>query len=105
MNSPRTALEPALATDISDRAFRLYCYLVLRTSGEWVTIPTMAAACGLNPYQARAPFAELRDAAMVETDRVYEPGDTGRKTWRTYVRLPEDTASVFTTDHASEAAA
>ncbi len=88
--SPHTALGPALAKRISDRAFRLYCYLVLRTDGEWTTIPAMAAACGLTHHQTRSPLAELRDAGLVEQDRRYETGSHGRKTWRTYVRLPFD---------------
>ncbi|OEJ21008.1 hypothetical protein [Streptomyces subrutilus] len=101
----QTVLDPALATDISDRAFRLYTVLVLRTSGEWTAIPSLAAALGLTPHQVRFPLSELRASAMVETNRVYETGEHDRKTWHTYVRLPEDTTSVFDTDHASEAVA
>ncbi|MFJ2745293.1 hypothetical protein ACIO3O_37180 [Streptomyces sp. NPDC087440] len=105
MHTRTTPLGPALATGISDRAFRLYSVLVLTTSGgQWVTIPELAAACRLKPYEARPALSELRKADMVEADRRYVTGDTGRKTWRTYIRLPEDTASVFAPDHAEATA-
>ncbi|WP_108934612.1 hypothetical protein [Streptomyces ardesiacus] len=89
MSTPTTVLQPALASGISDRAFRLYCLLVLCTDG-WVSIPPVAAMCGLTPHQIRLPLAELCDAGMVERDRRYETGDTGRKTWHTYIRLTDD---------------
>ncbi|MEV7512099.1 hypothetical protein AB0O57_29495 [Streptomyces sp. NPDC091201] len=102
--TPQDALNPALATAISDRAFRLYTVLVLRTAGEWTAIPSLAAALGLTPHQVRFPLSELRSQDMVETNRVYETGGNNRKTWRTYVRLPDD-AGVVGTHHASEAVA
>ncbi|MET9776122.1 hypothetical protein ABZ023_18010 [Streptomyces sp. NPDC006367] len=89
MSTPTTVLEPALASSISDRAFRLFCLLVLRTDG-WVPIPPVAAMCGLTPHQVRLALAELRNVGMIERDRRYETGDTGRKTWHTYIRLTGD---------------
>ncbi|MFG2986143.1 hypothetical protein ACGFYQ_33660 [Streptomyces sp. NPDC048258] len=104
MNNPHTAVVQELATDISDRAFRLYCVFVLRTSGEWTTVPALAAACGLKHHQVRAPLTELHRAALIERDRVYQKAGAGRMTWRTYFRLPEDT-SAATTAPTSKAAA
>lgn len=57
----------------------------------WVSIPPIAELLGMTPHQIRLPLAELRAAGMVEHDRRYETGDTGRKTWHTYVRLADDT--------------
>lgn len=101
----QTAVDPALAADISDRAFRLYLVLVLRTSGEWKSIPWLAAERGLTSHQVRFPLAELRDSAMVETKRVYETGEHGRKTWHTYVRIPEDALVTVTPRRVTEAVA
>jgi hypothetical protein len=47
----------------------------------------------LTSHQIRLPLAELCAAGIVERDRRYETGDTGRKTWHTYVRLVEDTST------------
>jgi predicted ArsR family transcriptional regulator len=88
------ALRPALASGISDRAFRLYCVIVLRTNGEWVPIPPLAEQCSLTAHQVRLPLAELRAAGMIERDRRYERGGTGRKTWHTYVRLSDGAGEV-----------
>lgn len=93
MTTPTDVLEPALASGISDRAFRLYCVLVLRTEGGWVSIPPVAAKCGLTSHQIRLPLAELCAVGIVERHRRYETGDTGRKTWHTYVRLVDDTSA------------
>ncbi|MEU5748257.1 hypothetical protein ABZ804_22295 [Streptomyces sp. NPDC047726] len=65
MNSTR-AVEQNLASGISDRAFRLYCVAVLRSSGEWTTIPELAAACNLTPHQARQGVVELHTANLLE---------------------------------------
>lgn len=83
---------PALAGGISDRAFRLYCYLVLESDGDWITVQGAADACNLTNHQAREPFSELREAGMAESRRVYEMGDHGRKTWHTHFRLPVTTS-------------
>ena len=91
--STRTNHVPALAEGISDRAFRLYCYLVLESDGGWVTVQDAADACNLTNHQAREPLSELRDACMAESRRVYEMGAHGRKTWHTHFRLPHETAS------------
>ncbi|MDH6628677.1 putative ArsR family transcriptional regulator [Streptomyces sp. LBL] len=90
MATPTDVLAPALAGGISDRAFRLFCVLVLRTDGGWVPVPRFAAMCGMTSHQIRMFLAELRAADIVETERRYEPGDTGRKTWHTYLRLVDD---------------
>lgn len=88
-----TEIAPALAGGISDRAFRLYCYLVLASDGGWVTVQDAADACNLTNHQAREPLSELREAAMAESRRVYEMGAHGRKTWHTHFRLLQETSS------------
>ncbi|MFZ3557233.1 hypothetical protein [Streptomyces sp. BH055] len=88
-----TAIKPALATGISDRAFRLFCVLVLHTDGEWVRVQDVADDCNLTNHQVRAPLAELRKADMVESRRVYEQGSQGRPTWHTHFRLAPATNS------------
>lgn len=95
MTTPTDVLDPALASDISDRAFRLFCAITTHpTDGDnpWVTLPPIAERMRLTPHQVRQALTELRDARMVVTERRYEMGSTGRKTWRTYVR-PADDAS------------
>ncbi|MER5301285.1 hypothetical protein ABT039_17685 [Streptomyces lasiicapitis] len=89
--STQTSIAPALAGGISDRAFRLYCYLALRSDGGWVTVQDAADACNLTNHQAREPLSELRKEGMAESRRVYEMGAHGRKTWHTYFRLPQET--------------
>ncbi|MEU8911815.1 hypothetical protein [Streptomyces nigrescens] len=91
--SPHTHISPALAGGISDRAFRLYCYLVLEGDGGWATVQDAADACNLTNHQSREPLSELRKAGMVESRRVYEMGAHGRKTWHVYFRLPQDATS------------
>lgn len=93
MPSTTVDIKPALAGDISDRAFRLYCYLVLYSRGDWVGVQDAADACSLTNHQAREPLSELRSADMIESQRVYEMGAQGRKTWHTYFRLRQETAS------------
>lgn len=96
MTTPTDVLDPALASDISDRAFRLLCAVTTHpTDGDtpWVTLPPIAKRMRLTPHQVRQALAELRDARMVVTERRYEMGSTGRKTWRTYVRLVDDNAT------------
>ncbi|MFE0058641.1 hypothetical protein [Streptomyces sp. NPDC059003] len=88
-----TPIAPAVAGEISDRAFRLYCYLVLESDGGWVTVQDVADGCNLTNHQAREPLSELRGAGMAESRRVYEMGTHGRKTWHTHFRLPQDTTS------------
>ncbi|MGI5337638.1 hypothetical protein ACQEVS_09705 [Streptomyces sp. CA-181903] len=91
--STRTHLAPALAEGISDRAFRLYCYLVLESDGEWVTVQDAADACNLTNHQSRGPLSELRKQGMAESRRVYEMGRLGRRTWHTHFRLPQETVN------------
>lgn len=102
---PSTALEQELATDISDRAFRLYCVLVLRTAGQWTPLNAMAEGCGLTNHEARRPLAELLQARLAVKKRVYVTGTTGRKTWQTRVRLAEDTTGAPHSHHRHEEAA
>lgn len=92
MSSRTVDIAPALAGGISDRAFRLYCYLVLY-SRDWVTVQDAADACSLTNHQAREPLSELREAGMVESRRVYEMGAHGRKTWHTHFRLLHETTN------------
>ncbi|WP_413100933.1 hypothetical protein [Streptomyces sp. Inha503] len=94
MSTRTVDVAPVLAGGISDRAFRLYCYLVLYSRGCWVTVQDAADACGLTNHQAREPLSELREAGLAESQRVYEKGDHGRKTWHTYFRLVETTSEV-----------
>ncbi|MFG2865434.1 FaeA/PapI family transcriptional regulator [Streptomyces sioyaensis] len=90
--STHTDIGPARAGGISDRAFRLYCYLALESDGGWVGVQDAADACNLTNHQAREPLSELRKEGMVESQRVYEMGAHGRKTWHTYFRLPLETS-------------
>ncbi|MFI1012686.1 hypothetical protein [Streptomyces sp. NPDC020965] len=87
-----THIPPALAGGISDRAFRLYCYLVLESDGDWATVQAAADACNLTNHQAREPLSELRAEGMVESRRVYEMGVHGRKTWHTHFRLSHESS-------------
>ncbi|MFG2141812.1 hypothetical protein [Streptomyces sp. NPDC048650] len=93
MSTRTVDIAPALAGGTSDRAFRLYCYLVLYSRGGWVTVQDLSDACNLTNHQARGPLSELRAACMVESQRVYEMGALGRKTWHTHFRLPQETTS------------
>ncbi len=90
MATPTDVMRPALASGISDRAFRVLHVLALHLDSGWVPIPPIADLLGMTPHQIRLPLAELRAAGMVEHDRRYVTGDTGRKTWHTYVRLADD---------------
>ncbi|MBT2395268.1 hypothetical protein [Streptomyces sp. ISL-100] len=92
MSSRTVDIAPALGGKLSDRAFRLYCYLVL-FGQDWVTVQDAADACSLTNHQAREPLSELREAGMVESRRVYEMGSHGRKTWHTHFRLQHETAN------------
>ncbi|MEU5978452.1 hypothetical protein [Streptomyces sp. NPDC047315] len=93
MATPTDVLTPALASGISDRAFRMYCVLVLRTDGGWVPVPLFAGMCGMRSHQIRLFLTELRTAGVIETERRYGVGATGRKTWHTFVRLVDDNAT------------
>ncbi|MEU8540925.1 hypothetical protein AB0C52_13210 [Streptomyces sp. NPDC048717] len=88
--SSHTRIAPALAEGISDRAFRLYCFLVLAGGNQWVTVQDAADACALTNHQARKPLSDLRKATMVESRRVYELGSHGRKTWHTHFRTIQE---------------
>ncbi|MFB7403403.1 hypothetical protein ACFCZR_24820 [Streptomyces rubiginosohelvolus] len=97
-----SAISNSLAADMSDRAFRVYCVLVLRTTGEWTDFPFVAAEINLNPHEIRHALTELFGTGLVQKDRRYETGATGRKTWHTYVRLAPEKAPA---DAAMEGAA
>ncbi|MCD9903229.1 hypothetical protein LUR56_31255 [Streptomyces sp. MT29] len=102
MTTPTDVMKPALASPISDRAFRVLHVLALhmddaRQADGWVAIPPIAERLGMTSHQIRLPLAELRTTGMIEHDKRYERGATGRMTWHTYVR--------FVGDHATEAAA
>ncbi|MYW67114.1 hypothetical protein GTY65_24040 [Streptomyces sp. SID8379] len=91
--STAIAIKPALANGISDRAFKVFCVLVLSSDGEWVRVQDVAEDCNLTNHQVRAPLAALRKARMVESRRVYEQGSQGRPTWHTHFRLAPATNS------------
>ncbi|MEE1764436.1 hypothetical protein [Streptomyces sp. SP18BB07] len=93
MATPTDVLAPALASDISDRAFRVLHVLALHTDGGWTAVPVVAAKLGMKPHQVRGALAELCTERLAEKDRRYELGDTGRKTWHTYFRLVDDNAT------------
>ncbi|MFI6142346.1 hypothetical protein ACIBCC_29665 [Streptomyces griseus] len=89
MNSINT-LEHRLATAMSDRAFRVFCVLVLRTNGTWRDIPAIAAEMSMRPHEIRHALSELCAVGLAQKERRYERGSTGRPTWHTYVRLADD---------------
>lgn len=91
MNASDT-LNQRLASDISDRAFRLYCAAVISSRGEWVHIPALAAQCALTPHQARRPVAELLAAGLLERRCKYGTTD-GRRAKSTLFRLRNYTPS------------
>lgn len=93
MTTPTDVMAPALASSISDRAFRVLHVLALHMDSGWHPIPPIADMLGMTSHQIRLPLAELRAAGMVEHDRRYERGNTGRPTWHTYVRLTDDNAT------------
>ncbi|WP_399554059.1 hypothetical protein [Streptomyces anulatus] len=90
MNTINT-LEHRLDTAMSDRAFRVFCVLVLRTAGEWRDIPYVADAVNLTTHEIRSTIAELHTAGLIRKERRYETGVSGRKTWHTYIALTDDT--------------
>ncbi|MFJ2225513.1 hypothetical protein ACIOFY_36425 [Streptomyces anulatus] len=90
MNSINT-LEHRLDTAMSDRAFRVFCVLVLRTAGEWRDIPFIADALNLTTHEIRSTITELHTAGLIRKERRYETGTSGRKTWHTYIALTDDT--------------
>ncbi|MEU9699570.1 hypothetical protein [Streptomyces sp. NPDC047981] len=92
--SSHAHITPALGEGISDRAFRLYCFLVLEGGGRWVTVQDAADACALTNHQARKPLSDLRKARMAESRRVYEMGSHGRKTWHTHFRTMDQVNGV-----------
>ncbi|MCG8971727.1 hypothetical protein [Streptomyces sp. CL12-4] len=89
MTTANATLDQGLAADISDRAFRLYCVLVLRSNGEWMTIPRLARQCKLTPHQARGPVTELHAVGLLERKLRYETHQ-GRRSKVTYFRLAND---------------
>ncbi|MCX4976420.1 MULTISPECIES: hypothetical protein [unclassified Streptomyces] len=89
MTALRTPLDQVLASDISDRAFRLYAALVLNTSGGWVALADIADRAALNSHEARGPLAELSSAGLAEKNRRWI---SHLKTHRAYVRLFDATS-------------
>ncbi|MGW2496285.1 hypothetical protein ACWCV2_17505 [Streptomyces pseudogriseolus] len=95
MATPTAVHTPALAssTSISDRAFRVFYALAMELEQGWVPVPRIAAQLNMTSHQIRLPLAELRAAGIVERERRYEKGATGRPTWHTYIRLTDDTTA------------
>lgn len=93
MATPTAVHTPALASSISvsDRAFRIFYALTLELDRGWVPVPAIADQLKMTSHQIRLPLAELRTAGLVESERRYEKGATGRPTWHTYIRLTDDT--------------
>lgn len=93
MTTPTDVMAEALASSISHAAFRVLHVLALHMRSGWVDLPPIAEMCRMTPHQIRLPLAELRGARLIEHERRYETGATGRKTWHTYVRLVDDNAT------------
>ncbi|MFG2408729.1 hypothetical protein ACGFR8_31185 [Streptomyces brevispora] len=93
MTTPTAFMAEALASSISHAAFRVLHVLALHMNSGWVDIPPIAEKCRMTPHQIRLPLAELREVHLIEHERRYETGATGRKTWHTYVRLVDDSTS------------
>ncbi|RZU28189.1 hypothetical protein EV284_6355 [Streptomyces sp. BK022] len=94
MAIPTSTITPVLASDISDRAFRLYVVLALRPDNDWISCQDVATAVGMKSHEIRMPLAELRRVGLAERERRYERHSKNRKTWHTYVRLlPASTTS------------
>ncbi|MFF9901210.1 hypothetical protein [Streptomyces longispororuber] len=81
-----TPLDEVLASGISDRAFRLYCALILAATDAWVPLADLAERTGLTSHEARGPLGELASAGLAEKDRRWVPG---LKSNRAYARLPQ----------------
>ncbi|MFC9280943.1 hypothetical protein [Streptomyces collinus] len=98
MATPTDTHAPALASSISvsDRAFRIFFALATEMDRGWVRVSSVASQLDMTSHQIRLPLAELRDAGITTHERRYETGDTGRKTWHTYVRLVDDNATEAT---------
>ncbi|MET8717458.1 hypothetical protein ABZV52_30280 [Streptomyces sp. NPDC004735] len=93
MTTPTDVMTDALGSSISHLAFRVLHVLALHMDAGWVDIPPIAKKCRMTPHQIRLPLTELRDAHLIEHERRYETGATGRKTWHTYVRLVGDSTT------------
>ncbi|MFF8789246.1 hypothetical protein [Streptomyces sp. NPDC015125] len=95
MATPTDLHAPALASSISvsDRAFRILYALATEMDRGWVPVSSVAEQLEMTSHQIRLPLTELREAGITDHERRYEVGDTGRKTWHTYVRLVGDNAS------------
>jgi hypothetical protein len=92
MATPTDVLAPALASSISvsDRAFRIFYALAAEMDPGWVRVASVAKQIEMTSHQIRLPLAELREKRITTQERRYETGETGRKTWHTYVRLVGD---------------
>ncbi|MEU3200922.1 hypothetical protein [Streptomyces sp. NPDC006996] len=96
MATPTDVMKPALASGISDRAFRILYVLAVDMERGWVPLSSVAERLEMTSHQIRLPVSELRAAGLIEHDRRYERGSTGRPTWRTYARLVDDNATEAT---------
>ncbi|MET8696820.1 hypothetical protein ABZV65_30270 [Streptomyces bauhiniae] len=86
MTTPAETVATVVASDISDRAFRLYVVIALH-GDAWMSCQDIATAVGMKSHEIRMPLAELRRVGLVERERRYERHAKNRKTWHTYVRL------------------
>jgi transcription initiation factor IIE alpha subunit len=74
----------------SDRAFRINFALMMEMPPGWIAVSDIAEHLGMSSHKIRMALAELRGNGIIARQRRYETGDTGRKTWHTYVRLVDD---------------
>ncbi|MEU1592754.1 hypothetical protein ABZ468_07810 [Streptomyces sp. NPDC005708] len=89
MTNLPVALSKALASDITDRAFRLYAALLFTGSHDWSALTDLANSAALTSHEARGPLLELCTAGLTEKERRWVPE---LKTHRAYVRLLEAVA-------------
>ncbi|MGW2550141.1 hypothetical protein [Streptomyces sp. NPDC001635] len=80
------ALSTALASDITDRAFRLYAALIFTGTHDWSALADLANNAALTSHEARGPLLELCSAGLAVKERRWVPT---LKTHRAYVRLAE----------------
>src|SRR5262249_35847531 len=91
MTNLPVALSAALASDITDRAFRLYAALLFTGSHDWSALTDLANSAALTSHEARLPLLELCTAGLAEKERRWVPE---LKPPRAYVRLLEAAATV-----------
>lgn len=74
---------------LSDRAHRVLFALDLHPKGEWVETPSICNVLGLSSHEVRYALAQLREAGRVERERRPARTQDGRKTYRTFFRLAD----------------